>query len=93
MQRRLLQTTAFSLLKRSRGVSSIRLNILPVAKYSTTKSVPLTADTYSKKVQRDPKYKQLEALDLEFFKSVLPENAIITDEDDLLFYKIGRAHV
>ena len=49
MQRRLLQTTAFSLLKRSRGVSSIRLNILPVAKYSTTKSVPLTADTYSKK--------------------------------------------
>lgn len=86
MQRRLLQTTAFSLLKRSRGVSSIRLNILPVAKYSTTKSVPLTADTYSKKIQRDPKYKQLEALDLEFFKSVLPENAIITDEDDLLFY-------
>ncbi|KAK6867837.1 D-2-hydroxyglutarate--pyruvate transhydrogenase DLD2 [Candida tropicalis] len=86
MQRRLLQTTAFSLLKRSRGVSSIRLNILPVAKYSTTKSVPLTADTYSKKVQRDPKYKQLEASDLEFFKSVLPENAIITDEDDLLFY-------
>ncbi|EMG50368.1 DLD2 D-2-hydroxyglutarate--pyruvate transhydrogenase DLD2 [Candida maltosa Xu316] len=87
MQRRLLQTTS-SLIRRNRcfyNYSKTHI-ITPVCLYSTTKSVPLTADTYSKKVQRDPKYKQLDQQDLDYFKSVLPENSMITDEDDLLFF-------
>ena len=50
------------------------------------KNSTFTADTYSQKVQRDAKFKQLESQDIEYFKSVLPENSIITDEDDLLFF-------
>ncbi|KAI5959580.1 AIP2 [Candida pseudojiufengensis] len=58
-----------------------------ISKYSTAKSVPYTADTYASKVSRDPKYKQIENKDLEYFSSVIPEQSIIfNNENDLLFY-------
>lgn len=66
--------------------SSIPSSRVSVAAYSTAKTVPLTAETYASKVQRDPRYKKLTASDLEFFKLVLPGNSIITDKDDLDFY-------
>ena len=56
--------------------------VLPVASYSTKQY--LYGRYLFPKVQRDAKFKQLE--DIEYFKSVLPENSIITDEDDLLFF-------
>lgn len=55
--------------------------------YSAVLTVPFTADTYSEKVQRDPRYKQLEEGDVAFFRSVLSdENYVITNELDLDFY-------
>lgn len=50
-----------------------------------SKVVPLTSETYPN-VKRDERYSKLEAKDLEFFKSILPESSIIQDADDLLFY-------
>ncbi|KAI5966034.1 DLD2 [Candida margitis] len=86
MQRRLLSTSANLLVRRLRPAAKAFHLAYPTASYSTVKSVPLTADTYSAKVQRDPKFKKLDSSDLEFFKSVLPESSIVTDADDLLFY-------
>ena len=86
MQRRLLYTVSNLLSKRLRAPSIFLRWSSPIAHYSTVKSVPFTADTYSSKVQRDPKYKKLDSSDLDYFKSILPENSIITDADDLLFY-------
>lgn len=55
--------------------------------YSTSHSVPLTAETYSNKVQRDSKYKKLDDADIEFFRSILKDdNYLITDKQDLDFY-------
>lgn len=85
MQRRLVQTASYLIRRNNVACRFSRYNGLPVASYST-KTVPFTADTYSQKVQRDAKFKQLESQDIEYFKSVLPENSIITDEDDLLFF-------
>lgn len=54
--------------------------------YYSTKSVPLTAETYKDKVSRSD-YKSLEDSDIKYFQQVLQdENGIVTDEDDLLFF-------
>ncbi|ODV68797.1 hypothetical protein HYPBUDRAFT_104124 [Hyphopichia burtonii NRRL Y-1933] len=61
---------------------SIRVN----RNYST-KTVALTAETYSDKVKRDERFKKLEDSDLKFFESVLKDkNYLITNEDDLDFF-------
>lgn len=53
----------------------------------STKSVPLTAETYSSKVSRNQSFKKLDENDLKYFQSVLEDsNGLITDSDDLLFY-------
>ncbi|KAM9936343.1 hypothetical protein OXX80_004111, partial [Metschnikowia pulcherrima] len=55
--------------------------------YSAAKTVPLTAETYSDKVQRNPNFKTLEDGDLTFFRSVLKDdNYLITNEADLDFF-------
>ncbi|CAI5758531.1 unnamed protein product [Candida verbasci] len=82
MQRRLFNNLS-SLLKRQQYKQPY---IYHSVSYSTTKSVPLTSETYSSKVSRNPNYKKLDAKDLDFFKSIIPETSIITDNDDLLFY-------
>lgn len=65
--------------------NSSKLNIR-VSAYST-KTVPLTADTYSDKVKRDDRFKQLEDSDIEFFHSVLQDpHGVITGEEDIEFY-------
>lgn len=51
------------------------------------KSVPLTAETYSTKVSRNPNFKKLDEQDLQHFLSILQDpHGLITGEDDLLFY-------
>lgn len=76
-----------SVLARSVVVSVPKLAVLrSVPRYYSAKSVPLTAETYSSKVTRDSRYKQLDDKDIEFFSSVLGQNGLITNEDDLLFY-------
>lgn len=56
-------------------------------RFSSTKTVPLTAETYPDKVQRNASFKTLEESDLEFFRSVLKdENYLITNEADLDFF-------
>lgn len=53
----------------------------------STKSVPLTAETYADKVQRDDRFKKLENSDIEYFQSVLQDpNGVISNEEDLDFY-------
>ena len=53
----------------------------------STKTVALTAETYASKVHRDERYKSLEEKDLKFFQQVLEDqHALVTEEDDLLFY-------
>jgi len=65
--------------------NSSKFNIR-VSAYST-KSVPLTAETYSDKVKRDERFKQLEDSDIEFFHSVLQDShGVITGEEDIEFY-------
>ncbi|OBA20051.1 hypothetical protein METBIDRAFT_212020 [Metschnikowia bicuspidata var. bicuspidata NRRL YB-4993] len=60
---------------------------VPSRLYSAVKTVPLTAETYSDKVHRNPSFKTLEDSDLEFFRSVLKdENYVITNEADLDFF-------
>ncbi|KAM9930840.1 hypothetical protein OXX59_000254 [Metschnikowia pulcherrima] len=55
--------------------------------YSAAKTVPLTAETYSDKVQRNPNFKTLEDGDLTFFRSILKDdNYLITNEADLDFF-------
>jgi D-lactate dehydrogenase (cytochrome) len=51
----------------------------------STKEVRLTAESYPN-VQRDARYATLEQQDIDFFKTVLSENGLIQDADDLLFY-------
>lgn len=60
--------------------------VKPVAsRYLST--VPLTAETYSNKVQRDQKYKKLDDNDLNHFRSILNDaNHLVTGEEDLEFY-------
>lgn len=53
--------------------------------YSASKTVKLTAESYPN-VKRDERYATLEKSDIDYFKSILPENALIQDQDDLLFY-------
>lgn len=67
---------------------AVRASVYSVAcHYSTSHSVPLTADTYSYRVQRDPKYKKLDEEDVAYFRSVLhDDNHVITDKADLEFY-------
>lgn len=60
-----------------------RSHRLALTHYST-KSVPLTAETY--KVTRDTKYKRLDNADIQHFASILGESNLITDEDDLRSY-------
>ncbi|KAI3403990.2 AIP2 [Candida oxycetoniae] len=69
-----------------RGNISKSVILSPISFYSNSASVPFTADTYSSKVQRDPKYKTLEPSDIEFFKTILPETSLVTNQDDLDFY-------
>lgn len=47
-------------------------------------TVPLTAETYADKVQRDPRFKKLDELDLAFFRLVLKAELVLTE--DLDFY-------
>lgn len=55
--------------------------------YAAGHSVPLTAETYSDKVQRDSKFKKLDDSDIEYFRSVLKDdNYVITEKQDLDFY-------
>ncbi|EGW31528.1 mitochondrial D-lactate dehydrogenase [Spathaspora passalidarum NRRL Y-27907] len=86
MHRRTLYSlsSTVSLLRRNIRVNQ-RLVVVSTASYST-KTVAFTADTYSHKVQRDPKFKKLDDADIEFFKGVLTDKGLITDADDLLFY-------
>ncbi|KAI5953330.1 AIP2 [Candida jiufengensis] len=97
MYKRLFKSTSNILLANSRrnsqlirtctSYNSSTSTIKQVANYSTIKTVPFTADTYSSKVSRDSKFKNLEESDLNFFKSILPEHNIIhNNENDLLFY-------
>lgn len=46
----------------------------------TNKELKLTADSYPE-VKRSSKFKKLDKDDISFFKSVLPANAVLTDED------------
>lgn len=65
----------------SRLVRNVQVN------FYSTKTVQLTAETYKDKVSRNPQFKKLQDSDIEFFKSVLNDsNALVTDEDDLLFF-------
>lgn len=50
-----------------------------------SKAVKLTSESYPN-VHRDTRFASLADADLQYFKSILPENALITDADDLLFY-------
>ncbi|CAH2350939.1 D-2-hydroxyglutarate--pyruvate transhydrogenase Dld2p [[Candida] railenensis] len=57
-----------------------------VCNYSS-KAVPLTAETYSSKVSRNPSFKKLDETDIKHFQTILNDgNGLITDADDLLFY-------
>ncbi|KAK6202890.1 uncharacterized protein RJT21DRAFT_129868 [Scheffersomyces amazonensis] len=59
--------------------------LVPIRSYSS--SVPLTAETYADKVQRNQAYKKLDEGDLAYFQSILEPNQIISNnEDDLAFY-------
>lgn len=60
--------------------------VLPGRFYSAAKAVPLTAETYSSKVQRDSRYKTLEDNDVDYFRSVLGGDYVITNKEDLDFY-------
>lgn len=57
------------------------------ARAYSAKAVPLTAETYKDKVQRNDTFKKLDAADIDFFKSVLKDdNYVVTNESDLDFY-------
>ncbi|OUM50973.1 hypothetical protein BVG19_g54 [[Candida] boidinii] len=49
------------------------------------KEVKLTSETYPN-VTRNTNFKKIDSTDIEFFKSILDQNSIITDKDDLLFF-------
>ncbi|GMF97910.1 unnamed protein product [[Candida] boidinii] len=49
------------------------------------KEVKLTSETYPN-VTRNTNFKKIDSNDIEFFKSILDQNSIITDKDDLLFF-------
>lgn len=52
-----------------------------------SKTVPLTADTYSEKVQRDNRYKKLEQGDIDRFNAILEDdNLVLQDAGDLEFF-------
>jgi D-lactate dehydrogenase (cytochrome) len=57
----------------------------PRVNYST-KTVALTSETYSNKVQRDDRYKTLDDADIAHFTKILSPTGVITNEDDLLFF-------
>ncbi|KAK6464647.1 hypothetical protein DFJ63DRAFT_317942 [Scheffersomyces coipomensis] len=65
--------------------SKIRVKNQYIRSYSSSSTVPLTAETYADKVQRDERFKALDAEDIQYFKSIL-NDSIIENEDDLLFY-------
>lgn len=68
------------------GLKSVRSS-QAVRFYAANKTVALTADTYSDKVQRDSKYKKLDDKDVLFFKDVLKDdNYVIQNEQDLEFF-------
>lgn len=55
--------------------------------YAASKSVPLTAETYKDKVQRDPRFKKLEENDIAYFRETLEnDNYVLTTEEDLDFF-------
>lgn len=56
-----------------------------VRRYAT-KEVPLTADTYAGKVERDPRFKQLASEDVDHFRLIVGDAGVITDKDDLLYF-------
>lgn len=78
----------------ARRASLLRCALLrPVASvistrfYAASKTVPFTAETYKDKVQRDPRYKNLEEKDVSFFRLVLEnDNYVVTGTEDLDFF-------
>lgn len=61
--------------------------ICVASRFYSAKSVPLTAETYREKVERNPNFKALELADVDFFRSILKDdNYVITNEQDLDFY-------
>ena len=81
-----MASLAFSTRVSAVARSSARVRAVGVRLYSS-KSVPLTAETYALRVQRNESFKKLEEDDVAFFRGVLQDDhGVITDADDLLFY-------
>lgn len=84
--RLLAKSCSFNLLKIS-NVNKIRKfsNSVNLLSPADKKEVKLTSETYPN-VTRNTNFKKIDSNDIEFFKSILDQNSIITDKDDLLFF-------
>lgn len=83
------------LLTKSCSINFLKLsNVNKFRKFSSSlkiqasndkKEVKLTSETYPN-ITRNNSFKKIDSNDIEFFKSILDQNSIITDKDDLLFF-------